>query len=960
MALSWFNLSWLGGSARTSPALPSLPSSTPTSGIRFETRNPARPVTVADIAKLYDRSPSFTDYLPWLEFDNQANVMCLADGHTVGVVFELNPVSTEAKPDDWLRKLHHQIQEVISTAIPEQDQPWVLQLYAKDETRLDRLADELGHYAIASAKDTMFSQNWRHTMAEHLTEVSRPGGLFLDETVTGNPFQGKRRMVRGTLYRPWLPGLLRDDRRLSPVEEVNEVFASLASGLEAVGVGVKRYQGKDVYDWLVRWFNPKPEMTDGDTEAFANLAPYPDPQDEAWQAMPFGWDFSEQLLSTPPVADKDNGLWWLDGLPHKAVFLQNMISPPAIGALTHEMQKQDSKLFALFDRLPEHTILAMTITILPQDTMRSHLLELEKAAFGDYAEARLAAEDARLAQIAVARGNKLFSLQLAFLLRGEDKADLRRKTNLVNTSMRGNKLNPILEAHDLSPLDGYLRCLPMAFDPHFDKRNLKRSRLAFAGQIAALSPLYGRTTGTGHPGLLFFNRGGEPMLFDPLSKKDRKKNSHLLLVGPTGSGKSATLVYMILSMIAVYRPRIYLIEAGNSFGLLGEYLKAQGLSVHAININPGSDVSLPPFADALKLLQEEKLDFDLNHARDLDDDPQNDYDTDPAPASPNDGAEAEEDDEGRDILGEMEIAARIMITGGEEREEMRMSRADRQMIRKAIYDAAVAVKAAGRPQVLTEDVQRALEAQAKTASSAALCDRAAEMSNALGLYCSPGSFDAQLFNRVGKSWPDQDVTLVELGLLAREGYQDKLTVTYISLMNAINSRVEKEQYDQRPTLVITDEGHIITTNPLLAPYVIKITKMWRKFGAWFWIATQNLQDFPDASRRMLSMLEWWLCLVMPKDEIEQIARFRQLTAEQEALLLAARKSPGQFTEGVVMSDQIPAALFRNVPPALALALGMTEKDEKAKRAELMQRHQCTELEAVYRMAEEISRQRGAI
>jgi hypothetical protein len=31
--------------------------------------------------------------------------------------------------------------------------------------------------------------------------------------------------------------------------------------------------------------------------------------------------------------------------------------------------------------------------------------------------------------------------------------------------------------------------------------------------------------------------------------------------------------------------------------------------------------------------------------------------------------------------------------------------------------------------------------------------------------------------------------------------------------------------------VVSIEGHIIITNPLLARYVVKITKMWRKLGA---------------------------------------------------------------------------------------------------------------------------------
>jgi hypothetical protein len=96
---------------------------------------------------------------------------------------------------------------------------------------------------------------------------------------------------------------------------------------------------------------------------------------------------------------------------------------------------------------------------------------------------------------------------------------------------------------------------------------------------------------------------------------------------------------------------------------------------------------------------------------------------------------------------------------------------------------------------------------------------------------------------------------------------------------------------------------------------------------------------------------------MEKDDLEHIARFKNLSEEQHALLLATRKSPGQYTEGVVFSAEL-AALFRNVPPALALALGMTEKHEKAARHAIMREHNCSELDAVYRIAEQIARQRS--
>ena len=189
--------------------------------------------------------------------------------------------------------------------------------------------------------------------------------------------------------------------------------------------------------------------------------------------------------------------------------------------------------------------------------------------------------------------------------------------------------------------------------------------------------------------------------------------------------------------------------------------------------------------------------------------------------------------------------------------------------------------------------------------------RALEMGDGMALFCS--GLAGHFFNRTGTPWPEADVTILEMGMLAREGYEDQLTVAYISIMSHINDLVERHQHDARPTLVVTDEGHIITTNPLLARYVVKITKMWRKLGAWFWIATQNLEDFPDASRKMLNMMEWWLCLVMPKEEVEQIARFRELSEVQRSLLLSARKEPGKYVEGVVLSDKARGPVSQMCP-----------------------------------------------
>lgn len=96
---------------------------------------------------------------------------------------------------------------------------------------------------------------------------------------------------------------------------------------------------------------------------------------------------------------------------------------------------------------------------------------------------------------------------------------------------------------------------------------------------------------------------------------------------------------------------------------------------------------------------------------------------------------------------------------------------------------------------------------------------------------------------------------------------------------------------------------------------------------------------------------------MPPEEVEQLERFKTLTPEQKKLLQSASKSPGKYTEDVVQASKVEA-LFRVVPPGLYLALGMTEKHEKAGRAPLMREQGISGLDAAILVAWEMDRKRG--
>ncbi|EBW3155551.1 conjugative transfer ATPase, partial [Salmonella enterica subsp. enterica serovar Java] len=101
--------------------------------------------------------------------------------------------------------------------------------------------------------------------------------------------------------------------------------------------------------------------------------------------------------------------------------------------------------------------------------------------------------------------------------------------------------------------------------------------------------------------------------------------------------------------------RLFLVESGNSFGLLADYCRSLGLTVNKVSINPGRGTCLPVFPDShlIMTLAPDKLVVDENQLKDI-----GDVDTD------------DDNNDERDVLGEMEIAAILMITGGEKDEKL--------------------------------------------------------------------------------------------------------------------------------------------------------------------------------------------------------------------------------------------------------------------------------------------------
>lgn len=937
-----------------------------------------KPVKAGDIKRMYGRPSSFVDKLPWYEFQTDSNTILLDDGRSVGAVLEIVPIATEGRSYRWLQDRRDKIQDALQDCFDELPTgPWIIQQYAYDDDNMEEYIRQLRAYPKDYCKDTAYTKEWLDIMEAHLRGICKEGGLFNDKEVLDAPWGGKIRRIKMVVYRR-LPPKWKSYAGMTPEEELNDVISKLETSFKDAGIGIIRCDGKKFYDWMLDWFNPRPELTDGDKTRFRDIASYPDPQD-----IPAGDDLAESFFFGLPRSDADSQTWYFDGLPHRCIRVHKIRKVPKIGQVAGEVGAtspdggSSGKASCMLDKMPPGTVMATTIIVTPQDEVQNHINRIQDKAKGESVDATMARKDCDIAKELMGNKEKLYRAMMCVYIRGEDLRDLRKKSNQVSTLLLTNQLSPVREEDESLGLDAYIYNLPMVYEPYMD-RAYKATRPVWAQHLSNLSSVFGRHRGTNNPGQTMFNRGGEPISFDPFNGQDRKKNAHGLILGPTGAGKSATITSMSSQLMALLRPRLFIVEAGNSFGLLADYFASKGMTVNKVSLKPGSGVSLPPFADADKVLDQDEE--ELLGSRITSDQPtiteemiqeqipekiyfkdENTYKT-YSQLTPKerqevrnkaaldvianllmDGESDDDDgDEQRDIMGEMEIIATLMITGGEEEEAKKLTRADRRMIRDAILNGAKKARAEGR-RTMTEDVAAGFRMITENPEYPEhRQSRAFEMGESIRMFCD--GFEGEVFNTDGAGWPDTDVTLVDLATFAREGYNAQLAIAYTSIMMRINNLAEKYQHSARPIVMLTDEGHIITTNPLLAPFVVKVVKMWRKLGAWWWVATQNMADFPNAAKKMLNMIEWWICLVMPQDEIEDIAKFKNISPEQKQLMLSAKKEPRKYTEGVILSENMEA-LFRNVPPSLFLSLAGTEKDEKTERADYMKKFGITEVEA---------------
>lgn len=905
-------------------------------------RKKYKPLSEKLINDHYRRHPySFADQLSITEYLEESQTFMLEDCFSQAVVLSASPIATEGRSLDQIEELRDSLQQAFkqSFGISHGETDWVMQTYSWKDDDLYRYVDDVSDYIKPEIRESTFTQQFLGVMEDHFRGVNQPEGIFKDTGVTGKAWRGQMRKTYCVFYRRCSQAE-RQRPGFNPVREINDVAERFMHLLSSSGIKLQRLDGESVFRWLTDWFNPNPALTNGDREELYRNLSYPKRKED----KPFGFNLAESILFSEPISDPDNNCWWFDDVPHTYLRFRSLVSAPAMGQITGEVSRgagKNKRSSCLMDSIPAGAILVQTIIFVSPTKIDSHLQSLSSADKGETQEAARARESLEEIERQRSQDQDIYYASQGVFVRGADLEDLRSRCNQVKNELLSNGVIILEPKKDALCVEAYPLHLPCCFEPAKDKQR-QYMQLYYAQHLANMSPLFGREQGTGNPGMVAWNRGGEPLVFDMFGK-DRVRAAHGVLLGPQGSGKSATLNYIAASVMAVHRPRLFILDKGGSFELLAEYFGRYDLTVNYMKINKSAKFSLCPFLDAGEVVKNiNNPNKKTKIADDLIDD---------------------DDDVDRDPLSEMEQSLYIMVTGGSLEQFNQVTQQDKSYMRAAILGAGKKANQEGR-KTLTRDVKAAMERLAEAPSiDEEQKRRLREMSAAIEMFCT-GEMDAKIFDSEGEDWPDADVTVLDIGVYGDAAkYPAQLALAYIGYMQRVINKAEKTQYDSRDVVNIVDEAHLFTANPLLGYQIAFAIKVARKLGLWILLASQNVEDFSkgDDIKKILGLLEWWFLLNMEYKEVEDLCKYRNLTEEQKAMVLSCVKQKGAYTEAVIMGNPktIGEMLVRQVPPSVFLALAMTDPPEKAERKRLMDTHNLpTHFDAAMLMAQELDHIRG--
>jgi conjugal transfer ATP-binding protein TraC len=218
------------------------------------------------------------------------------------------------------------------------------------------------------------------------------------------------------------------------------------------------------------------------------------------------------------------------------------------GMLSAPRAPQGAQPLALWEAWQGPLTLVVNVAVVDQAQERARLRQKRTLAFlqrfnplGDTSPENVALKeelDTLLRQFFLTGGQLLWG-RVHVVLWGQDGTLTRGLEEVIR---RGRQLDLEFLPEPTLGSTLFLQTLPLGFDPDWPKETyLRRARRLPGSNLAQLLPLYGGFRGTPTASVLYLNRRGEAVGFDPF---DSATNPHMVITGTSGSGKSFTVAHL--------------------------------------------------------------------------------------------------------------------------------------------------------------------------------------------------------------------------------------------------------------------------------------------------------------------------------------------------------------------------------------------------------------------------------
>ena len=258
----------------------------------------------------------------------------------------------------------------------------------------------------------------------------------------------------------------------------------------------------------------------------------------------------EQILSTT-TTNVVGGWDFGDGATQQSAQVLSLHRlPPQTypGLLSAPRAPQGTHPLALWDAWPGPLTLVVNVAVVDQAQEKARLRAKRVLAF---LQRFNAAHDASVENVALKEeldstlrqffltGGQLLWGRVHIVLWGQHPALTRGMHDVVRTARR---LDLEVQPEPVLGSTLFLQTLPLGFDPAWPReRFLRRARRIPGTNLVDLLPLYGGFRGTPTASVLYLNRCGEAVTFDPF---DSPTAPHMLVVGTSGAGKSFAMGHL--------------------------------------------------------------------------------------------------------------------------------------------------------------------------------------------------------------------------------------------------------------------------------------------------------------------------------------------------------------------------------------------------------------------------------